>query len=73
MMTFLFDTRPFVTSHMKQPRGFGSWAFSTDQTGDQVFFSPAMTLTQARKWLKTTVAAMAPASFNGTVVVKVLP
>lgn len=31
-----FDTAPFECSHMRAPRGFGSWAFALADTTDAV-------------------------------------
>jgi hypothetical protein len=69
--TIFFDTRPFVRSHMKEPRGRGSWAFSID--GGEAIFSPSMTLAEARRWVRGKVAEVAPAGFDGCVAVQVLP
>jgi hypothetical protein len=53
-LTLYFSDRPYVSSHLKAPKGFGVWAFSEDQRGNDMIFTPyAMTLTNAKKWLKT--------------------
>lgn len=49
---FEFDTGPFRVSHMREPRGFGSWAFTID--GRAIEFSPAMTYRDAKAWAKAT-------------------
>lgn len=30
-----FDTREFVNSHGKAPRGHGTWIFQNEETGDE--------------------------------------
>ena len=67
----VFDTAPFVRSHMREPKGRGSRAFAFE--GREPLFSPSMTLADARKWAADQVRAAAPADFKGTVVVSVLP
>lgn len=57
MKTFLeIDDSPFVRSHMKAPRGFGSWAFSTEPNPKDVCrdvqFTPAMNWSDAKVWIK---------------------
>lgn len=69
--TVSFNTAPFVRSHMVEPRGRGSWAFSFE--GREPIFSPAMTLVEAKKWAKAQVIAAAPAGHSGAVVVDILP
>jgi hypothetical protein len=51
-----FCTRPFFRSHMREPRGFGSWAFAptAEAPMEQVVFSPSMTFTAAKKWVRET-------------------
>jgi hypothetical protein len=66
-----FDTAPFVSSHAREPRGRGSWAFSFE--GREPIFSPSMPLAEAKRWAAEQVRAAAPAGFSGTVVVAVLP
>lgn len=47
-----FNTRPYVRSHMREPRGLGSWAFGReDPRGgrDDVFFWVHGTYAEARK------------------------
>lgn len=50
------DSSPFVRSHARDPKGFGSWAFSLqadprDVTKD-VVFTPAMNYSDAKVWVK---------------------
>lgn len=45
-----FDTRQFVLSHGREPRGRGSWAFDSDRRGNDPVFSPSMTYQDAKKW-----------------------
>jgi len=72
MVKVYFNTRPFVTSHMRQPRGRGSWAFAFE---GQTVFSPSMTYADAKKWARDQVRAAAPADADATyeVDVDVLP
>lgn len=59
MLKLHFDNTPFVASHGRQPKGRGSWGFcnrpNPDMSKDHVWFSPAMTLVEARKWFKETL------------------
>jgi hypothetical protein len=72
-MQIEFLTTTYEWSTGKAPRGRGSWAFTTSETRDEVFFSPSMTYTEARAWMTAKLRAMAPADFAGFVTVKVLP
>jgi hypothetical protein len=64
-----FSARPYERSHLKPPRGRGSWAFSSYEggveQGEPVFFSG--TLTDAKKQAREHFAA------QGVVDVAVLP
>lgn len=71
-MTFNHDDRQFIRSHGKAPKGRGSWAFQIEKTHGP-FFSPSMTLTQARKWAETKARELAPEGFSGSVLVETLP
>jgi hypothetical protein len=71
MCLISFDSAPFVRSHMKQPKGRGSWAFSIE--GGEPLFAPVMTLNEAKLWVTEQVRRLAPAGFKGVVVVQVLP
>ena len=47
------DDSPYKRVHGKSPRGFGTWAFSFNNKGDNQFFTPGpMNLNQAIKWAK---------------------
>lgn len=50
------DSSPFVRSHMKDPRGRGSWAFSLEANPrdvvKNVVFSPSMTWGEAKVWAR---------------------
>ena len=47
------DYSPYKRVHGKSPRGFGTWAFSFNNKGDNQFFTPGpMNLNQAIKWAK---------------------
>lgn len=54
-MKIEFSTRQFVRSHMREPRGRGSWAFNLG-TGD-VWFSSSMTYAEAKKAAKAELLA----------------
>jgi hypothetical protein len=49
-----FNTRSYVMSHGREPRGYGSWAF--DLGGRGVVFAPASTYTAAKKWAREVAA-----------------
>jgi len=49
-MKIEFSTRQFVRSHMREPRGRGSWAF--DMGIGEIAFSPSMTYAEAKRWAK---------------------
>lgn len=68
---FEFDSGPYRASHMKEPRGFGSWAFQV-HGNREILFSPAMTLRDAKRWVKAEILKVAPAGID-YVEVKVLP
>lgn len=76
MATFvIFDNSQYKRSHMKDPRGYGSWAFSVPSVPamrDPVF-APTSTFADAKKWMAAKVRAAAPADFHGHVYVDVLP
>ncbi len=49
-----FDTSEYTRSHIKPPRGMGSWAFSAapDSPIEDVKFSPNLTYADAKKWAR---------------------
>lgn len=49
MSTVRIDVSLFVRSHMRAPRGFGSWAFAFDAETAEPWFTHAMTFTEARR------------------------
>jgi hypothetical protein len=61
-MNLKFYTDEYVFSHGKTPRGRGSWAFCPVSKAprndylDHTFWSPSMTLSEAKKWLAAQVA-----------------
>lgn len=63
-----FHTREYRLSHMKEPRGYGSWAFRIE---GQVHFAPTGTLTSAKQWVREFVSAQNPIA--KVVFVDVLP
>lgn len=44
-----FTTRPFLLSHMKEPKGRGSWAFEFEDSPEPWFAPNGLTLTEAKK------------------------
>lgn len=62
-----FETSTFTRSHMRAPRGFGSWAFAFGTEGGEPWFTHAMTFTEARR------AATVEARRRGVSLVFVLP
>ena len=48
-----FNTRSYVMSHGREPRGYGSWAFDL---GNGPVFAPASTYTAAKKWAREVAA-----------------
>lgn len=50
-MSIEFIATPFVASHGKQPKGRGVWAFSIERNPviDDVWFSPSVTFSDAKK------------------------
>lgn len=50
-MRVYFDTTPYRASHLREPRGRGSWAFEFEGYRDRdILWSPSMTYTEAKKW-----------------------
>lgn len=72
-MMFEFNTRLWVFSHGRAPKGRGSWAFSVPDLGGETFFSPSMTYADAKTWIKNHVRPHVPEDFTGTVRINVLP
>ena len=68
-MTFEFDTRTYVWTHGREPRGYGGWAFTFD--GCDPMWAPPSTYTAAKTWMRKTLKLMAPAGYDGCVVVRV--
>lgn len=64
-MSHVFDDAPYVASHQRQPRGRGSWAFQPRDAyqpdgqpiDERTIWSPSLTLTEARRWLRRTQPA----------------
>lgn len=72
---FEFSTRQYVFSHGKNPKGYGSWAFSVQELdgGKQIFWAPTSTYGLAKTWIKNHVRPLIPADYAGTVTINVLP
>ena len=68
-LSFTFCARKFELSHMKAPKGFGSWAFEVE---GHTFFSPSMTLTEAKRFAKAKATELA-AGAVGSFTIHVLP
>jgi hypothetical protein len=51
-MKIEFNTVEFEFSHGRKPKGRGSWAFSGTRNPriEDVFFSPSMTYSEAKRW-----------------------
>lgn len=54
-----FDTSDYYNSHLREPRGRGSWAFMLEsdfRSGENYFenikWSPSMTYGEAKKWAR---------------------
>jgi hypothetical protein len=72
--TVYFSTRPFVRSHGREPRGYGTWAFAFNR-GEPVF-APTSTYGEAEMWARNHALAMVPpgtAAKYAVVDVEVLP
>lgn len=64
----LIETGPYYSSHLKQPRGRGSWAFALGSRHAEPWFAPgSMTYAEARKLAKARAIEL------GVVAVYVLP
>lgn len=71
---FEFNVRSFVFSHGRAPKGRGSWAFMVpDVWRREIKFSPSMTYTEAKVWIKNQVRSHLPEDFVGSVRIEVLP
>ncbi len=53
-MAITFNDGPFITSHGRSPKGRGSWAFADcpDPDMNEVIFTPSMTYTEAKTWMR---------------------
>lgn len=59
-MAQAFYTMQFTASHMREPKGRGSWMFAqvddatgqVDENFDNMLTSPSMTYTEAKRWAK---------------------
>lgn len=73
-MKIEFYNNQYVLSHGKNPSGRGVWAFEIlgcKKLG--VFFSPSMTLGDAKKWMREQIKAMDIPATVAVVNVDVLP
>ena len=64
----IFETREYRSSHLREPRGRGSWAF---RHLDETIWSPSMTYGEAKRWARAEWQARRPTA--GTIIVYVLP
>jgi len=57
-MAIKFNDAPYVTEHGRDPMGRGCWGFSDeyDPPAEKMVSSPAMTLTDAKKWYRSKLA-----------------
>lgn len=44
-----FNSRPFVASHSRQPRGFGCWVFQFEDSAEPWFAPHSMSFAEAKK------------------------
>jgi len=63
-------TAEYRRSHMKEPRGRGSWAFRVDT---EIPWSPSMTYADAKAWARAQIAERAAGTAAPVVFVDVLP
>lgn len=69
MSKISFDTSEFQRSHLRTPRGRGSWAFTfgnrtPNNDLSDVLFSPSGTFTEAKAWARIEAARL---GFVGTI------
>lgn len=65
-----FELREFLCSHMREPRGRGSWAFRFPGS-EEAWFTPSMTFSEAKKAAKAEALRRFPSAKH--VVLDVLP
>ena len=71
MIKIDFIESVYRASHMKAPKGRGSWGFAENhRQSDKAIFSPSMTLTDAKKWL---VAKLKAEGVEGEFTVYIMP
>lgn len=68
--TFNFCTAEYRRSHMKEPKGRGSWAFRVE--GHEFFAPGSSTLTEAKAYAKAKAAELA-AGATGRFTIHILP
>lgn len=56
--TIEFCSRPYVRSHMREPHGYGTWAFAIAGSSLDLLWSPPMTYTDAKAWARGRVRMM---------------
>jgi hypothetical protein len=68
-MSVTFNTSTYESSHVKKPRGFGSWAFGAtpSASGDDIIWVHQAVFTAAKK------QAAAIAASRGIITLHVLP
>jgi hypothetical protein len=66
-MTFEFNTRDYLLTHGKEPRGYGSWAFMIETKGNEPVWAPQSTYADAKKWVRGKVRAIAAPDYDGIV------
>lgn len=64
-----FNTSNYRWTYGHEPKGYGVWAFSFE---GHEWFAPAGTYTQAKKACIQHIKEIAPADYDGYVIVKVL-
>jgi hypothetical protein len=63
-VTIEFDTAEFFRSHMRNPKGWGSWAFFIESASGQrkrdPVFAPPSSYADAKAWVKAHIRAEYP-------------
>lgn len=68
-MKIEFSNRKYERSHMRAPKGTGSWIFECEGYELEAWG----TLTEAKKQARERIKALAPQDYKGTVVAYILP
>jgi len=63
-----FDTRSYVRSHGREPRGTGSWAFEFNDEAATHWVPGSRTYTEAKKYIKALVLANAAEHLEAAII-----